>query len=139
MASLIPRPPTKPSTSTILLCAFLAILMVTHAYLRTHLRGMQSLLCTISFYFSPSPPTSIIDTTCSSTVPMPPEKCCTGKQALAVWNFFGSARPLHQKWTNVLGGNAFPPVWVNTMSILQDECPAKEFDVIRSIVNKEFR
>ena len=35
-------------------------------------------------------------------------------------------------------GNAFPPVWVDTMSILQDECPAEDFDVIRSIVEKEY-
>ena len=35
-------------------------------------------------------------------------------------------------------GNAFPPVWVDTMSVLQDECPAREFGVVKQIVEEEF-
>ena len=35
-------------------------------------------------------------------------------------------------------GNAFPPIWQETMSPLQDECPARPFDVVKSIVESEF-
>jgi aarF domain-containing kinase len=34
-------------------------------------------------------------------------------------------------------GNAFPPIWQDTMSILQDQVPAQPFSVIRSIVDAE--
>ena len=35
-------------------------------------------------------------------------------------------------------GNAFPPIWVDTMSVLQDECPARDFDEIQSIIEEEY-
>ena len=35
-------------------------------------------------------------------------------------------------------GNAFPPIWQDTMSVLQDDCPARPFDVVKSIVESEF-
>lgn len=34
-------------------------------------------------------------------------------------------------------GNAFPEVWQDTMSVLQDECPAQPFEVIKQIVSSE--
>jgi len=34
-------------------------------------------------------------------------------------------------------GDAFPPIWRDTMSILQDQVPPQEFHVIKSIVEKE--
>jgi len=35
-------------------------------------------------------------------------------------------------------GNAFPPIWQETMSPLQDECPSRPFHVVKSIVESEF-
>ena len=35
-------------------------------------------------------------------------------------------------------GNAFPPIWQDTMSVLQDECPAEDFHVVRRTVETEF-
>jgi aarF domain-containing kinase len=35
-------------------------------------------------------------------------------------------------------GNAFPKIWQDTMSVLQDECPAQSFEVVKSIVESEF-
>ena len=34
-------------------------------------------------------------------------------------------------------GNAFPPIWQDTMSILQDQVPPQDFSVIRDIVEEE--
>jgi aarF domain-containing kinase len=34
-------------------------------------------------------------------------------------------------------GNAFPPVWRDTMAPLQDSCPARPFDVVKSIVEED--
>jgi aarF domain-containing kinase len=34
-------------------------------------------------------------------------------------------------------GNAFPPVWIDTMSILQDQVPAQPYSVIKEIVESE--
>lgn len=34
-------------------------------------------------------------------------------------------------------GNAFPKIWQETMSVLQDGCPAKEFSVVKSTVEQE--
>lgn len=35
-------------------------------------------------------------------------------------------------------GNAFPPIWQETMAPLQDECPSRPFEVVKSIVESEF-
>ena len=35
-------------------------------------------------------------------------------------------------------GNAFPKYWQHTLSVLQDQCPFKEFDVVREIVESEY-
>lgn len=35
-------------------------------------------------------------------------------------------------------GNAFPQVWQDTMSVLQDDCPAQPFNVVKSIVESEY-
>ena len=35
-------------------------------------------------------------------------------------------------------GNAFPPIWQDTMAPLQDSCPARPFDVVKSIVEEDF-
>jgi len=35
-------------------------------------------------------------------------------------------------------GNAFPKIWQDTMSVLQDECPSEPFDVVKSIVESEY-
>ena len=35
-------------------------------------------------------------------------------------------------------GNAFPPIWQQTMAPLQDECPSRSFDVVKSIIESEF-
>jgi len=35
-------------------------------------------------------------------------------------------------------GNAFPKIWQDTMSVLQDECPSESFDVVKSIVESEY-
>ena len=35
-------------------------------------------------------------------------------------------------------GNAFPKIWQDTMSVLQDECPSKGLEVVRGIVENEF-
>ena len=34
-------------------------------------------------------------------------------------------------------GNAFPKVWQNTLSVVQDQCPHKDFEVIRAIIEDE--
>jgi aarF domain-containing kinase len=34
-------------------------------------------------------------------------------------------------------GNAFPPIWQDTMSVLQDQVPPQSFDVIRSVIDQE--
>lgn len=36
-------------------------------------------------------------------------------------------------------GDAFPKIWQDTMSILQDNCPAKDFHVVKSIVDHEIK
>eukprot|EP00984_Skeletonema_dohrnii_P026132 scaffold15425_cov141-Skeletonema_dohrnii-CCMP3373.AAC.5 len=35
-------------------------------------------------------------------------------------------------------GNAFPKIWQDTMSVLQDECPSEPFEVVKSIVESEY-
>lgn len=35
-------------------------------------------------------------------------------------------------------GNAFPRVWQETMSVLQDKCPHKSMDVVEAIIRSEF-
>ncbi len=35
-------------------------------------------------------------------------------------------------------GNAFPKIWQDTMSVLQDECPSQPFEVVKSIVESEY-
>lgn len=35
-------------------------------------------------------------------------------------------------------GNAFPPIWQDTMSVLQDECPAEPFEVVRHTIETEY-
>jgi len=35
-------------------------------------------------------------------------------------------------------GNAFPPIWQETMAPLQDDCPARPFTVVKSIIESEF-
>lgn len=35
-------------------------------------------------------------------------------------------------------GNAFPPIWQDTMAPLQDECPARPFEVVKSIIELDF-
>jgi len=34
-------------------------------------------------------------------------------------------------------GNAFPKIWVDTMSVLQDECPSKPFSEVKSTIERE--
>mmetsp|Transcript_34574 Transcript_34574/g.42285 ORF Transcript_34574/g.42285 Transcript_34574/m.42285 type:complete len:493 (-) Transcript_34574:134-1612(-) len=34
-------------------------------------------------------------------------------------------------------GNAFPKVWQDTMSVLQDECPPKDFSVVKRVIESE--
>lgn len=36
-------------------------------------------------------------------------------------------------------GNAFPEVWQNTMSVLQDNCPSKSFSEIKDIINDQYK
>jgi len=35
-------------------------------------------------------------------------------------------------------GNAFPKIWQDTMSVLQDECPSQPYEVVKSIVESEY-
>jgi hypothetical protein len=35
-------------------------------------------------------------------------------------------------------GNAFPIIWQDTMSILQDQCPPKDFAIVKSIIESEY-
>lgn len=35
-------------------------------------------------------------------------------------------------------GNAFPRIWQETMSVLQDQCPSKPFSVVKSIIEADF-
>lgn len=35
-------------------------------------------------------------------------------------------------------GNAFPDIWIDTLSVLQDQVPAKSFDVVKEIVETEY-
>lgn len=35
-------------------------------------------------------------------------------------------------------GNAFPPIWQDTMAPLQDSCPARPFEVVKSIIEEDF-
>lgn len=35
-------------------------------------------------------------------------------------------------------GNAFPKIWQDTLSVLQDQCPSKEFGVIKEIIESEY-
>jgi hypothetical protein len=36
-------------------------------------------------------------------------------------------------------GNAFPKIWQDTLSVLQDQVPPKEFDVVQKIVESEMK
>lgn len=36
-------------------------------------------------------------------------------------------------------GNAFPKIWQDEMSILQDNCPAKDFDIVKDIIDNEIK
>lgn len=35
-------------------------------------------------------------------------------------------------------GNAFPEIWIDTLSVLQDQVPAKDFAVVKEIVESEY-
>jgi aarF domain-containing kinase len=35
-------------------------------------------------------------------------------------------------------GNAFPRIWQETMSVLQDQCPSKPFDIVKSIIEADY-
>lgn len=36
-------------------------------------------------------------------------------------------------------GNAFPRIWQDTMSVLQDEVPAKDFEIVKQVVESEMK
>ncbi|KAL7522177.1 hypothetical protein ACHAWX_006867 [Stephanocyclus meneghinianus] len=135
------KPRTKPSTSTLILGASLATLTATYAYLHTHLGGTQSLLRTFSFYSLAIPSYlhyrlhMFLDSPDDTWETLHKETSARGlEKILELQGFYIKSGQMCA--ANI--GNAFPPVWVDTMSILQDECPAEEFDVIRNIVEKEY-
>ena len=35
-------------------------------------------------------------------------------------------------------GNAFPPIWIDTLSVLQDQVPAKDFSIVKEVVESEY-
>jgi predicted unusual protein kinase regulating ubiquinone biosynthesis (AarF/ABC1/UbiB family) len=35
-------------------------------------------------------------------------------------------------------GNAFPDIWIDTLSVLQDQVPAKDFSVVKEIIESEY-
>jgi aarF domain-containing kinase len=35
-------------------------------------------------------------------------------------------------------GNAFPKIWIETLSVLQDQCPSKDIGVVRGIIESEY-
>lgn len=36
-------------------------------------------------------------------------------------------------------GNGFPRIWQDTFSVLQDQCPHKEFSEVKAIIEDEFK
>ena len=112
-----------------------------YAYLHSHLGGSESLKRTFSFYSVAVPAYiryryhMLIDSPDETWEQLHQETSLKGlNKILELQGFYVKSGQMAA--ANI--GNAFPPVWVDTMSVLQDECPAREFDEIQSIIEQEY-
>jgi aarF domain-containing kinase len=132
---------TPVSPSKVLLGATLLGTAATYAYLHNHLGGSESLTRTASFYSLAIPSYlhyryhQLVDSSDFTWEELHKETSARGlNKILELQGFYVKSGQMCA--ANI--GNAFPPVWVDTMSVLQDECPAREFGVVKQIVEEEF-
>ena len=111
------------------------------AYLNSHVGGGDGLLRTVSFYSLAIP--KYIEYRLHMMIDSPDEVWDqlheeTSKAGLdkimELQGFYVKSGQMCA--ANI--GNAFPPIWQDTMEPLQDECPARPFEVVKSIVESEY-
>lgn len=111
------------------------------AYLNEYLGGSEGLLRTVSFYSLAIPkyityryhmimnsPDEVWDTLHRETSKVGLAKI------MELQGFYVKSGQMAA--ANI--GNAFPPIWQETMAPLQDACPARPFHVVRAIIEKEY-
>ncbi|KAL3782331.1 hypothetical protein ACHAWO_011260 [Cyclotella atomus] len=112
-----------------------------YGYLYTHLGGNESLARTASFYSLAIP--SYIHYRYHMAVDSPDlvwdelhkETSLKGlNKILELQGFYVKSGQMAA--ANI--GNAFPLIWQDTMSVLQDECPARSFKEVKQVVEEEY-
>jgi aarF domain-containing kinase len=112
-----------------------------YGYLYTHLGGNESLARTASFYSLAIP--SYIHYRYHMAVDSPDvvwdelhkETSLKGlNKILELQGFYVKSGQMAA--ANI--GNAFPLIWQDTMSVLQDECPARSYEEVKQIVEEEY-
>lgn len=111
------------------------------AYLNKYLGGSEGLLRTVSFYSLAIPkyityrfhmimnsPDEVWDTLHRETSKVGLAKI------MELQGFYVKSGQMAA--ANI--GNAFPPIWQETMAPLQDDCPARPFHVVKAIIEKEY-
>jgi aarF domain-containing kinase len=111
------------------------------AYLNEYLGGSEGLLRTVSFYSLAIPkyityryhmimnsPDDVWDTLHRETSKVGLQKI------MELQGFYVKSGQMAA--ANI--GNAFPPIWQDTMAPLQDACPARPFHVVKAIIQKEY-
>jgi aarF domain-containing kinase len=111
------------------------------AYLNEYLGGSEGLLRTVSFYSLAIPkyityryhmimnsPDEVWDTLHRETSKVGLQKI------MELQGFYVKSGQMAA--ANI--GNAFPPIWQQTMAPLQDACPARPFHVVKAIIEKEY-
>ena len=138
-ASFLERP--APSLSRIIFGVSVLGVSGTYAYLHSHLGGSESLARTASFYSLAIPSYlhyryhMLMDSTDEVWENLHKETSARGlNKILELQGFYVKSGQMCA--ANI--GNAFPEVWQDTMSILQDECPARDFSEVKSIIEAEY-
>lgn len=111
------------------------------AYLNEHLGGNEGLLRTASFYSLAIPKYvlyryhMLVDSPDEVWDKLHAETSKAGlEKIMELQGFYVKSGQMCA--ANI--GNAFPPIWQETMAPLQDECPARPFTVVKSIIESEF-
>jgi hypothetical protein len=138
------NPKSSSSTTTLAMASASALAIATLsslAYINNHVGGISGLQRTISFYSLAIP--KYIQYRMHMLLDSPDEVWdqlheATSKNGLdkilELQGFYIKSGQMCA--ANI--GNAFPKIWQDTMSVLQDECPAEPFEVVKGIVEGEY-
>ena len=113
----------------------------TITYLNNHVGGSDGLVRTVSFYSLAIP--KYIQYRAHMLLQSPDEVWdeLHKETSLAGLNKILELQGFYVKSGQMCAaniGNAFPKIWQDTMSVLQDECPSEPFEVVKAIVESEY-